>query len=61
MRTRTGSSVSFQISLREEDDVESVELLGAVGRPQVRLALDHQQPLLLAVLVVVRAESLPRR
>src|SRR5262249_51708098 len=45
---------------REEDRVERLEPLLAAGVAQGRVALQHQQPLLLADLVVVRAGRLAR-
>src|SRR3954449_1433206 len=48
-------------ALREEDDVEGREPLGALRRAQRRRALEDERPLLLGVLVVVRTQRLAGR
>src|SRR5436190_117648 len=48
-------------ALGEEDDVVGREPLGALRRAQRRRAGEHERPLLLAVLVVVRAQRLAGR
>jgi hypothetical protein len=46
---------------REEHDVERVEPLRALGRAHGRMAVEHERPFLLAILVVVRGQRLARR
>ncbi len=46
---------------REEGDVERRELLGALRSAQEGTAVEHEQPLLLPVLVVVGAQELTGR
>src|SRR4051812_15318284 len=66
MSTCTGASLSLRIwcagrPAREEDDVARRQLVHAVGVANGRRAVDDQHPLLLAVLVVIRAQGLARR
>src|SRR5262249_28594970 len=48
------------LALGEDDEIAGLELPVAVGVAERRAAREHEQPLLAAVLVVVRERALPR-